>query len=83
MLNLGALYTLFWCQKLNKVLTKTHDEILFYERNVGPINFSISNLACIGKNRLSITIDTRLVILFLSRLWGIAVYIKGRKIKTS
>ena len=27
MLNLGALYTLFWRQKLNKVLTKTHDEI--------------------------------------------------------
>ena len=39
MLNLGALYTLFWRQKLNKVLTKTHDEIQFYERNVGPINF--------------------------------------------
>ena len=38
-LNLGALYTLFWHQKLNKVLTKTHDEIQFYERNVGPINF--------------------------------------------
>ena len=39
MLNLGALYTLFCRQKLNKVLTKTHDEIQFYERNVGPINF--------------------------------------------
>ena len=39
MQNLGALYRLFWRQKLNKVLTKTHDEILFYERNVGPINF--------------------------------------------
>ena len=37
MLNLGSLYTLFWRQKLNKVLTKTHDVIKFYERNVGPI----------------------------------------------
>ena len=49
MLNLGALYTLFWRQKLNKVLTKTHDEIQFYERNVGPINFHeliINLLAC-------------------------------------
>ena len=49
MLNLGALYTLFCRQKLNKVLTKTHDEIQFYERNVGPINFYeliINLLAC-------------------------------------
>ena len=27
MLNLGALYTLFWRQKLNNVLTKTYDEM--------------------------------------------------------